>query len=200
MADLPIKLLLEAALLAAGRPLDRAQLLALFAEDRQPSMQALRDALAELEQDYADRAVELVETASGYRLQVRQAFSAHLGVLWEERKPRYSRALLETLAIIAYRQPVTRGEIEAIRGVVVASNLIKTLSEREWIRVVGHRDVPGRPALYATTRHFLDDFQLKRLEDLPSLAELRDIDGIERELDLGDAIPVPPLVDAEETK
>jgi segregation and condensation protein B len=200
MPDVPLKLLLEAALLAAGRPLDRTQLLALFEEDQQPSPQALKDALAELDVDYADRSMELVETASGYRLQVRQSYSAHLGPLWEERKPRYSRALLETLAIIAYRQPVTRGEIEAIRGVAVATNIIKTLSEREWIRVVGHRDVPGRPSLYATTRHFLDDFQLKRLQDLPSLAEIRDIEGIDRELDLAEAVPVAPLAEAEDNE
>lgn len=181
-----LKLILEAALLAAGRALSLEQLQGLFEEAEQPDRTDLRRALQALEQDYAGRAIELREVAGGYRLQVRQAYAASIANLWQERAPRYSRALLETLAIIAYRQPVTRGEIEDIRGVAVASNIIKTLSDRDWIRVVGRRDVPGRPALYATTREFLDYFDLKSLDQLPTLAEIRDFDSINRELDLND--------------
>jgi segregation and condensation protein B len=179
-------LILEAALLAAGRALHLEQLQGLFEEDAQPDKAELRQALQALEQDYAERAIELKEVGGGFRLQVRQDYAPAIANLWQERAPRYSRALLETLAIIAYRQPVTRGEIEEIRGVAVASNIIKTLSDRDWIRVVGRRDVPGRPALYATTRQFLDYFDLKSLDQLPTLAEIRDFDAINRELDLND--------------
>ncbi len=192
-----LKLILEAAMLAAGRPLDLEQMQQLFDESSRPDRTALRSALEALNQDYQDRGIELKEVSGGFRLQVRQSYAPAIANLWQERAPRYSRALLETLAIIAYRQPVTRGEIEDIRGVAVASNIIKTLSEREWIRVVGRRDVPGRPALYATTRSFLDYFNLKSLDELPTLAEIRDFDSINRELDLNDpdrleiAEPVP---------
>ncbi len=179
-----IRNIIEAALLAAGRNLTIDRLLALFADEPEPpGREQIREALAQLEQEYSGRGIELRETGSGFRLQVRQEFAPWIGKLWEERPQRYSRALLETLAIIAYRQPITRGEIEDIRGVAVSSNIIKPLQEREWIRVVGHRDVPGKPGLYATTRHFLDHFNLKSLNDLPTLAELRDLDEISAELE-----------------
>jgi segregation and condensation protein B len=145
-----------------------------------------------LQADYAGRGIDLVEVGSGYRIQVRASMQSWVSRLWEEKPTRYSRALLETLALIAYRQPITRGEIEDVRGVSVSSNIIKTLQEREWIHVVGHREVPGRPAMYGTTRHFLDYFNLKTLDELPSLAELRDLNEIGRELDL-DLSDIPGL-------
>lgn len=172
---LPVKRVLEAALLAAGQPLSLTQLAALFPEDRPVSTDDLRQALQELDQDCAERGVELVEVASGYRYQVRREIYPWVSRLWTERQTRYSRALLETLALIAYRQPITRGEIEQIRGVAVSSQIVKTMEERDWIRVVGHRDVPGKPALLGTTRGFLDYFGLKSLDQLPPLAEIRDI-------------------------
>ncbi|MFU8876613.1 MAG: SMC-Scp complex subunit ScpB [Wenzhouxiangellaceae bacterium] len=181
-----LKILLEGALLAAGQPLTLAQLNSLFDEDQQPGHGAIREALALLDGELSDRAVELVEVAGGYRLQIRQKLMPTLSRLWAEKPPRYSRALLETLAIIAYRQPITRGEIEQIRGVSLSANILKTLQEREWIKVVGHRDIPGRPELLGTTRAFLDYFGLKGLDDLPTLAEIRDIDNPEPELDFGD--------------
>jgi segregation and condensation protein B len=174
---------LEAALLAAGRALSLDDLLALFeGSPDAPDRAALRGALDELAASLEGRALELKEVASGYRLQVRQAYSPWLGGLFAERPPRYSRALLETLALIAYRQPITRGEIEDVRGVAVSTNIIKTLMEREWIRVLGHREVPGRPALYGTTRAFLDHFGLTGLDGLPPLAEIRDLDQVEPDL------------------
>lgn len=179
-----IKNIIEAALLAAGRPLRREEMQMLFGMIEAPDNETLDAALQALQDDYAARGIELKEVASGWRVQVRQAFAPWVGLLWDERPARYSRALLETLALIAYRQPITRGEIEDIRGVAVSSNIIKTLLEREWVRVVGHRDVPGKPAMYATTRQFLDYFQLKTLDELPSLAELRDIDTISAGLEL----------------
>lgn len=179
-----LKFVLEAALLAAETPLGVEQLHALFVTDGEeaPEREQIRQALGELQQDYAGRGVELVEVASGFRFQVCREFAPWVNRLWEDRPPKYSRALLETLAIIAYRQPITRAEIEDIRGVSVSSNIIKTLIEREWVRVAGHRDVPGRPAVYATTRQFLDYFNLKSLSDLPTLAELRDLDEINPDL------------------
>lgn len=177
-----LKNIIEAALLAAGEPLGMDKLASLFAEDEQPGRAAIVQALEDLRADCAGRSLELVEVGSGYRLQVRAAFAPWVSRLWEERPARYSRALLETLALIAYRQPITRAEIEDIRGVSVSSSIVKTLQEREWIRVVGHRDVPGKPAMYATTRGFLDYFNLKSLDELPPLAELRDIDSIDGEL------------------
>jgi len=177
---------LEAALLAAGQPLTLNQLNALFPEAEQPGHGPIREALALLDAELSDRAVELVEVAGGYRLQIRSALMAVVSNLWAEKPPRYSRALLETLAIIAYRQPITRGEIEQIRGVSLSTNILKTLQEREWIKVVGHRDIPGKPELLGTTKSFLDYFGLKGLDDLPTLAEIRDLDNIEPELDLGD--------------
>lgn len=169
-----LKLIIEAALLAAGRPLSLAELGALFNETERPSPEELRGALAELVADCQERAVELKQVASGYRLQVREAFSPWVGRLFEERPGRYSRALLETLAIIAYRQPATRGEIEEIRGVAVNPAIIRTLMERGWVHSVGHKEVPGRPALLATTKLFLDYFGLASLGDLPPLQELID--------------------------
>ena len=178
-----LKTILEALLLAAGEPLALDRLLALFPEAERPEREALRAALAELAADYAGRGVELAEVASGFRLQVPKAFAPWVSRLWEERAASYSRALLETLALIAYRQPVTRGEIEEVRGVSVSGSIMKTLQERGWIKVVGHREVPGRPALFATTRAFLDYFNLKSLSELPSLAPPRDLDAIGAELE-----------------
>ncbi len=176
--------IIEAALLAAGKPLSVDKLLALFPDDARPERQEIREALERIRESCAGRSFELKEVASGFRLQIRQDYSEWISRLWEERPPRYSRALLETLALIAYKQPITRAEIEEVRGVSVSSHIIKTLQERGWVRVVGHRDVPGRPALYATTREFLDYFNLKGLDELPSLAEIRDIETINAELDL----------------
>ncbi|MES9828959.1 MAG: SMC-Scp complex subunit ScpB [Candidatus Thiodiazotropha sp.] len=181
-----LKQIVEAALLAAGRPLNLDQLQSLFPEQEAPDKKQLREVLAELSGDYQGRGIEITEVGSGFRIQVRAEFSPWVSKLWVERPPKYSRALLETLALIAYRQPITRGEIEDVRGVSVSTNIIKTLTEREWVRVVGHRDVPGKPALYATTREFLDYFNLKSLNELPTLAEIRDLDSINRELELVD--------------
>ena len=181
-----LKQIVEAALLAAGRPLSLEQLQALFDPGSEPDRQQLREVTGELAEDYAGRGFELTEVASGFRIQVRSDYAPWVSRLYAERPPRYSRALLETLALIAYRQPITRGEIEDIRGVSVSSNIIKTLTEREWVRVVGHRDVPGKPALYATTKEFLDYFNLKGLSELPTLAEIRDLESINRELELKD--------------
>ncbi|CAI8845895.1 Segregation and condensation protein B homolog [Methylococcus capsulatus] len=166
-----LKAILEAALFAAQRPLSLAELEALFGEDERPATEEIRLALATLADEYAARPLELRKAASGYRFQVRAAYAPWISRLFEERPGRYSRALLETLAIIAYRQPVTRGQIEEIRGVAVSSGIIRTLTEREWVTVVGHRDVPGRPALFATTPQFLDHFNLESLADLPALPE-----------------------------
>ncbi len=177
-----LKIILEALLLAADEPLTLDRLLAVFPEAEQPDRDALRAALAELTTDYAGRGLELVEVASGFRLQVPKAFAPWVSRLWEERAAQYSRALLETLALIAYRQPITRGEIEAVRGVSVSSSIMKTLQERGWIKVIGHREVPGRPALYATTRAFLDYFNLKSLSELPTLMAPRDLEVIDADL------------------
>ena len=180
-----IKHVVEAALLGAGRPLSLDQLGELFAVGSESVERGmLRTALEELGQDYQGRGIELKEVASGYRIQIRPAMTARLAPIWEQRAPRYSRAMLETLALIAYRQPVTRGEIEEVRGVSVSTNMVRTLLERGWIRVVGRRDVPGRPALYATTREFLDYFGLKKLDDLPPLSEIKDLDDLNVTLEL----------------
>jgi segregation and condensation protein B len=187
-----LKMVIEAILLAAGRPLTLDQLLAMFEENEKPERQQVREAVTALQADYAGRGIDLLEVGSGYRIQVRASMQPWVSRLWEEKPTRYSRALLETLALIAYRQPITRGEIEEVRGVSVSSNIIKTLQEREWIHVVGHREVPGRPAMYGTTRHFLDYFSLKSLDELPSLAELRDLNEIGRELEL-DLSDIPGL-------
>ena len=180
----------EAILLAAGRPLSLDQLLALFTDEERPQRDDLRSALEALADEYAGRGIQLAEVGSGYRIQIRQEMQPWVSRLWEEKPARYSRALLETLALIAYRQPITRGDIEDVRGVTVSTSIMKTLLEREWIRVVGHREVPGRPAMYGTTKQFLDYFNLKNLEQLPTLAELRDLGSFnpELQLDLPDTI------------
>lgn len=177
-----IKRIVEAAILAAPQPLTLAQLTALFPEDGAPAANELQQAIESLQTDCESRGVELVEVASGYRFQVKADVHAFVARLWTERQAKYTRATLETLALIAYRQPITRGEIEQIRGVGVNANTIKMLEEREWIRVVGHRDVPGRPELFGTTRTFLDYFGLKSLDELPPLAELKDIPELEPQL------------------
>jgi segregation and condensation protein B len=176
--------ILEGALLAAGEPLSVQRMALLFDENERPSKEEIRAAIKSVEGRCEDRGYELVQVASGYRFQVRQNLAAWVGRLWQERPARYSRALMETLSLIAYRQPITRGEIEEIRGVAVSTNIIKTLLEREWVRVVGHRDVPGRPAMYATTRQFLDYFNLKSLDQLPPLAEIKELDNLSGELAL----------------
>lgn len=181
--------LIEAFLLASGKPQSLERLYELLEEAERPEPQVFKQALEVLGKSCSGRAFELKEVASGYRLQIREDFAPWVGRLWEERPQRYSRALLETLALIAYRQPITRGEIEDVRGVAVNSHIVKTLLEREWIRIVGYRDVPGKPAMFATTKVFLDHFNLKNLDDLPPLAELREIEA-EPVLDFDDA-PVP---------
>ena len=189
MSETGLVQILEGALLAAGRPMTVPQLAELFEEHERPENTAIREALKEVAERCDGRGFELQEVASGFRFQVRQSLSQWVARLWHERPQKYSRALLETLALIAYRQPITRGEIEEIRGVAVSSNIIKTLHEREWIRVVGHRDVPGRPAMYATTRQFLDYFNLKSLDQLPALAEIRDLETLNAELGFSEPVP-----------
>ncbi len=176
--------ILEALLLAADEPLDIPQMLAVFDPLERPSSAEIHTALIQLQQHLHGRGIALVEVASGWRFQVPQTFSPWVSRLWDTRATRYSRATLETLALIAYRQPITRGEIEEVRGVSVSSQIIRTLVEREWIKILGTRELPGRPALYGTTRTFLDDFNLKSLSDLPPLAELRDLDEVQAQLDL----------------
>lgn len=184
MRDRYLKNAIEAALLAAGHPVALEQLLDMFGERDRPEPAEIRAALEQLAQEYADRGIELREVASGYRIQVRRNVTEVVGRLLQERPRRYSRALLETLALIAYRQPITRAEIEEVRGVTVNPDMVRTLFERNWIRVVGHREVPGRPELLGTTREFLDYFALKSLDELPSLAELRDMDNLGVQLEL----------------
>ena len=187
--------LLEAFLLASGKPQSLERLFELFEEGERPEPGVFKKALAHLGKSCEGRAFELVEVASGYRLQVRERYAPWVGRLWEERPQRYSRAMLETLALIAYRQPITRGEIEDVRGVAVNSHIVKTLLEREWIRVVGHRDVPGRPAMFATTKSFLDHFNLKSLDQLPPLAALRELEP-EPVLAFDDEAAVPESLQA----
>jgi segregation and condensation protein B len=180
-----LKNILEAFLLGADRTLTVIQMESLFELDEErPTRDEIRKALHEMAEDYESRAYELKQVASGFRLQVRQEYATWVGRLWEEKPARYTRALLETIALIAYRQPVTRGEIEEVRGVSVSSSIIKTLLERDWIKVLGHKDVPGKPSLYGTTREFLDYFNLKSLDQLPTLAEIKDLDKIHPELEL----------------
>jgi len=196
-----LKNIVESALLASGRPLSIDQILGLFLNDEEIKREQIRESLNRLIEDYAERGTELIEVASGFRFQVREQYSEWVSRLWADRPVRYTRALLETLALIAYRQPITRGEIEDIRGVSVSSSIIKTLLEREWVRVVGHRDVPGKPAMYSSTRAFLDYFKLKSLDELPTLAELRDIDSINAELDLDiPGIPSPENTDDQQAQ
>jgi segregation and condensation protein B len=178
-----IQAIAEAALLAAGRPMSLDQLRDLFDEKDRPARQVMEHVMVLLDAACEGRGFELKKVASGYRLQVREAYAPWVGRLFEEKPQRYSRALLETLALIAYRQPITRSEIEDIRGVTVSTNIIRTLQEREWVRIVGHRDVPGRPAMYATTRQFLDYFNLQGLEQLPPLSDIRDLEEIGREIE-----------------
>ncbi len=190
MNQAQLKNIIEAALMVSDAPLSINRLLSLFDNDTmQPEKTDIREVLEALQQDYLERGIELKEIANGFRFQARADYADWVNRLFDERPQRYSRALLETLAIITYRQPITRGEIESIRGVSVSSKLIKTLQEREWVRVVGQRDVPGRPELLATTKQFLDHFNLKKLSDLPPLAEIKDIDKIN-----------PDLFDAVETE
>ena len=186
--------LLEAFLLASGKPQSLERLFELFEEGERPEPPVFKKALELLRKSCQGRSFELKEVASGYRLQIRDTFSPWVGRLWEERPQRYSRAMLETMALIAYRQPITRGEIEDVRGVAVNSHIVKTLLEREWIRVVGYREVPGRPAMFATTKAFLDHFNLKNLDDLPPLAQLRELEP-DPILDFDDA-PVPEHIQA----
>ena len=174
--------ILEGALLASNKPMTLEQMMALFPEDELPDANDFQEALVSLSESCEGRGFELKQVASGYRFQVRQELAPWVGRLWEEKPQRYSRAMLETLALIAYRQPITRGEIEEIRGVSVSSNIVRTLQEREWVRVVGHRDVPGRPAMLATTRQFLDYFNLKNLNELPPLSEIRDLEEMAKQL------------------
>ena len=188
-----LSLLLEAAILASNKPLTLDQLANLFPEEERPDGNAIREALVAVSEACEGRGFELKQVASGYRFQVRQEMAPWIAGLWDEKPQRYTRALLETLALIAYRQPITRGEIEEVRGVSVSSNIIRTLQEREWVRVVGHRDVPGRPAMFATTRQFLDYFSLQNLNELPPLSEIRDLEEAAKELEnqaLADAIAV----------
>jgi len=208
-----IKYFIESALLAAGRPLNLDQIQNLFDQRSVPEKAQLREALAGLREDYTGRGIEVGEVASGFRMQVNASMAERLHKLWEEKPPRYSRALFETLALIAYRQPMTRGEIEEVRGVSVSSNIVRSLLEREWIRVVGHRDVPGRPALFGTTKLFLDYFGLKKLDDLPPLADLSDWESLRVQLNLPEveegsvaveaaditALPALPAEDAAES-
>lgn len=183
----PLKQIVEGALLAAGGPLTLDHLLGLFPDAERPARDLIMDILSSLEHDYRGRGVELTQVAGGFRVQVRKELAPWVARLWEEKPARYSRALLETLALVAYRQPITRGEIEDIRGVAVSTHIVKTLTEREWIRIVGHRDVPGRPALFATTRKFLDYFGLCSLNDMPTLAEIRDPEFLGDELALDES-------------
>lgn len=196
MSETGLVQILEGALLAAGEPLSLQRLAMLFDEVDRPDNEGLKAALADIAERCDGRGFELVQVASGYRLQVRQSLAPWVGRLWQERPARYSRALMETLSLIAYRQPITRSEIEEIRGVAVSTNIIKTLQERDWVRVVGHRDVPGRPAMYATTRQFLDYFNLKSLDELPPLAEIRELDNLSGNLPL-DAIVAEAALPAE---
>lgn len=192
MSEQHIRNVIEAALLAAGKSLTVTEMAQLFDEDGRPEKALLDATLEQLAREYDDRAVELKETASGWRIQIRQNYGREISRLWPERPQRYSRALLETLALIAYRQPITRAEIESVRGVAVNPNILKTLMERDWVRVVGHRDVPGHPELLGTTRGFLDYFGLRGIDELPPLAELKAM------ADLNPQLPLPVAGDAEE--
>jgi len=200
MNEHDLKHLIEATLLAAGRPVSSEQLLELFDERERPTDEQLRAALDLLAAEYESRGIELIEVASGWRVQVRSRCADVVSRLWQERPSRYSRALLETLALIAYRQPITRSEIEEIRGVSISSTIMRTLQERNWIRVVGHREVPGHPELLGTTREFLDYFGLRSLDQLPTLAELRDVETIGVQLELpGGEVAVAETLEIEAT-
>ena len=195
MSEIPaLKQIVEAAILAADQPLSIDKMISLFEKD-QPTRAEIREVLREIELDCKGRGFELKKVASGYRFQVRQEYGEWVGRLWDERPPRYSRALLETLALIAYKQPITRGDIEEIRGVAVSTNIMRSLLEREWVRVIGHRDVPGRPAIYATTKTFLDYFDLDSLEKLPTLSDIKDLVEANEELDLAEEVIIPRMIE-----
>ena len=198
MDENQIKYFVEAALLASGRPLSIDNLQRLFDDASMPEKSQIRQAISSLLDDYEERGITVAEVASGFRIQIKNTMVEQLQKLWEERPPRYSRALFETLALIAYRQPMTRGEIEEIRGVSVSPNIIRSLLEREWIRIVGHRDVPGRPEMFGTTRLFLDYFGLKKLDDLPPLADISDWESLRVQLNLP-AVEDEPGMEAPET-
>ena len=200
LSDKELLRILEAAIFSAGHTLTIDRLMDLFPYDKHPGKDAIKAALETLQEQYLEHtSLELKQVSSGYRFQVRDDYSSWVAKLFEERPARYSRATLETLSLIAYRQPITRAEIEEVRGVGVSSQIIKTMVERDWIRVIGHRDVPGKPALYATTKGFLDYFNLKSLTELPALADLRDIDAINAELDLQvPTVPSIPVADNDE--
>ena len=189
-----LKNILEGALLAAGRPLSVDEILALFSDEERPDRAEVKKALDALHTEFEGRGIELKEVASGFRIQVRHELAPWISRLWEERPARYSRALLETLALVAYRQPITRSEIEDVRGVTVSTHIMRTLQDRGWIRIVGHRDVPGHPEMFGTTKEFLDYFSLKSLDELPTLSQLRDIESINAELDLGEFDGMSPQV------
>jgi segregation and condensation protein B len=195
MNDQYVRNVIEAALLAAGRPLTTDELVGLFDERDGSNAQEVKSAIEGLRAEYETRGIELLEIASGYRIQIRASAAAPVSRLWQERPAKYSRALLETLALVAYRQPITRGEIEQVRGVAVNPNIVKTLLERGWIRVIGHRDVPGKPELLGTTREFLDYFSLKKLDDLPTLAQLKELEDMRVQLSLPGAEPVAEAVE-----
>lgn len=187
MNDTQIKQIIEAALMAADNTLSLERMLQLFELDEEkPTRDQIKQALTSLQDECEGRGIELKKVASGYRYQTRADIQPWVARLWQEKPPRYTRALLETLALIIYRQPITRGEIEEVRGVSVSSSIIKTLLEREWVKVVGHKEVPGRPALYSTTKQFLDYFNIKSLSELPSLAELTDLDQVHPEFDFSE--------------
>tara|TARA_E500000178_G_scaffold353215_1_gene418509 strand:+ start:1427 stop:2353 length:927 start_codon:yes stop_codon:yes gene_type:complete len=196
--DNKVKMIVEGLLMAAGRPLTLDNIIAVFAKNEQPDRAELKTVMESISADCDDRGFELKQVASGYRFQVKQDLSEWVAKLWEERPPRYTRALLETLALIAYRQPITRGDIEEIRGVGVSANIIRTLLDREWIRVVGHRDVPGRPAMFATTKQFLDYFNLKSLQELPPLSEIKELAQTDQEIDLADELAQQRVIDLPE--
>ena len=170
-----LSLIIEALLFSSSRPLSEKEILSAFDQRNPPTSSEIKEALKSIEEKYSENSIELVKVASGYRLRIRQEYSSWVAKLWEAKPQKYSRALLETLALIAYRQPITRGEIEEVRGVSVSSQIIRTLLDRSWIKVVGHRDVPGRPALFSTTKDFLDDLNLSKLSDLPELPEIQNI-------------------------
>ena len=170
-----LSLIIEALLFSSSRPLSEKEMLSAFDQRNPPTSSEIKEALKSIEEKYSENSIELVKVASGYRLRIRQEYSAWVAKLWEAKPQKYSRALLETLALIAYKQPITRGEIEEVRGVSVSSQIIRTLLDRSWIKVVGHRDVPGRPALFSTTKDFLDDLNLSKLSDLPELPEIQNI-------------------------
>ena len=196
--DNKVKMIVEGLLLASGKPLTLDAIAQVFKKSERPDRKELKAVMEVISEDCNDRGFELKEVSSGVRFQVKQELSEWVAALWDEKPPRYTRALLETLALIAYRQPITRGDIEEIRGVGVSSSIIRTLLDREWVRVVGHRDVPGRPAMFATTRQFLDYFNLKNLQDLPPLAEIKELDQSEQEVNLEDDLAQQRVLDVPE--